>query len=520
RKYPEKTWDFSKKRGGTPFSDKNLTQRKVCFMNHPILIENQKKRRDIPLWMLVCFSMFSFWQMAFIYYFLEPSSAMDGKIPLPINIDTGTTLTAVCYILGILTMIFLPKIIVWVQRIATGVALLSAIGFFLPLPDDILRLNIYLQIFCCCLMIGFETFLVVNCFSEKSSIKYLTFGYGIAVFLIALVQNEIVSIPFSAFRYAMVVALVLLFIFFLRIPAGKERLPRFVKKSDGLVAPKKMMWGAYLIAFIAALMGVGGPAVAGKVEHGVSIMYLVVALSCFTMYFLHKKANIHPFRMVPLFVGLGGFGFLVMLVSAYVPALSYVACILIGFGMTVCMLAPLYGVPIMKSYPSKYIPCAIVGLALSAVLVHAVIAEIFLDAPTALYIFYAVIMGVLVFVYMQVEPFLMLAHRRRITDEEAIPTAAEETATFPVAEAKTKTEPVVIAKADTLDDPLLKLSPKKREVAELICMGYTNKAIAMTLVISEHTVKDYVKDIYYTLDVHSRMELAALVNRYRLANKK
>ena len=82
-------------------------------MNHPILIENQKKRRDIPLWMLVCFSMFSFWQMAFIYYFLEPSSAMDGKIPLPINIDYGTLLTAACYILGILTMIFLPRIITW-----------------------------------------------------------------------------------------------------------------------------------------------------------------------------------------------------------------------------------------------------------------------------------------------------------------------------------------------------------------------------------------------------------------------
>ncbi|MBQ3604602.1 MAG: helix-turn-helix transcriptional regulator, partial [Clostridia bacterium] len=58
------------------------------------------------------------------------------------------------------------------------------------------------------------------------------------------------------------------------------------------------------------------------------------------------------------------------------------------------------------------------------------------------------------------------------------------------------------------------------EVAELICLGYTNKDIAKTLVISEHTVKDYVKDIYYTLAVHSRLELAALVNNYRLANKK
>ncbi|MBE6977807.1 MAG: hypothetical protein E7438_04100 [Ruminococcaceae bacterium] len=480
-------------------------------MHNDLLEQNQQKRRDMPLWMLVCFAMFSFWQMGFIYYFLEPSSALDGKIPIDINIDYGTTLTAVCYILGILTMIFLPRIITWAQRIATGVALLSAVAFFLPLPDDILRLNIYLQIFCCCLMIGFETFLVVTYFSEKSGVKYLTFGYGIAVFLIALVQNEVISIPFSAFRYAMVAALVLLFIFFLRMPTGKERLPRFVKKSDGLIVPKKMMWGAYLIAFIAALMGVGGPAVVGKVEHGVSIMYLVVALSCFTMYFLYKKANIHPFRIAPLFVGLGGFGYLVMLVSAYVPALSYVACILIGFSMTVCMLAPLYGVPIMKSYPSKFIAPSIMGLALSAVLVHAVIAEIFLGAPTALYIFYAVIMGVLVFVYMQVEPFLMFTLRRRITDEEAVQAAEEEAVAVPAAE---------VTEADTTSDPLAVLTPKEREVAEFICMGYTNADIAKLLFISEHTVKDHTKKIYPKLGVHSRLELATLVNNYRMTSRK
>ena len=486
-------------------------------MNQSILAENQKKRREIPLWMLVCFSMFSFWQMAFIYYFLEPSSAMDGKIPLPINIDNGTSLTAVCYVLGILTMIFLPKIIVWTQRIATGVALVSAVAFFLPLPDDILRLNIYLQIFCCCLMIGFETFLVINCFSEKSGVKYLTFGYGIAVFLIALVQNEVVSIPFSAFRYGMVAALVLLFIFFLRMPTGKEHLPQFVKKSDGIAPPKKLIGGAYLIAFIAALMGVVGPAVAGKVEHGVSIMYLVVALSNFTMYFLHKKANVHPFRLMPILVGLGGLGFLLVLVTDYVPSLTYLACVFIGFGMTTCIFGPLYGVPIMKSYPSRYVAAAIIGLNITAVLIHAVIAEMFLNSPIALYVFYAVVMAALVFVFTQVEPFLMFALRRRIADD-TVPASEEQAEVVSAVETEGKTEPAV-AFADEVEDPLAKLSPKKREVAELICLGYTNKDIAKTLYLSEHTVKDYVKDIYVALEVHSRLELAALVNGYRLAVK-
>ncbi|MBQ8058143.1 MAG: hypothetical protein IJ275_07430, partial [Ruminococcus sp.] len=207
-------------------------------------------------------------------------------------------------------------------------------------------------------------------------------------------------------------------------------------------------------------------------------------------------------------------------VSAYVPALSYVACILIGFGMTVCMLAPLYGVPIMKAYPSRYVASAIIGLAITAVLIHAVIAEMFLGAPIALYIFYAVVMAVLVFVFTQVEPFLMFALRRRISDD-TVPVAEEDAKKAPIVETEVKPEPVsVTAGKDASDDPLLKLSPKKREVAQLICLGYTNKDIATTLYLSEHTVKGYVKDIYITLDVHSRMELAVLVNNYRLSSKK
>lgn len=304
------------------------------------------------------------------------------------------------------------------------------------------------------------------------------------------------------------------------MPAGKAHLPRYVKKSDDIKAPKKLILGTYLFIFIIGRMGTAGPAIAGKVEHGMTIMYLVVAVTCFVFYLLYKRANIHPFRMIPASVGLGGIGFILMIATSYIPALSYIACVLIGFGMVSCMVGPLFGVPIMKSYPSKYIAPAIIGVAIFAVLTHAVIAEIFLGAPTVLYIVYAVIMGVLVFVYMQVEPFLLFVLRRRIADEETVVTAEVAVADAPVIEAEMKTEPVLAAEAVPSDDPLLKLSPKKREVAELICMGYTNKDIAMTLVISEHTVKDYVKDIYYTLEVHSRLELAALVNNYRLANKK
>jgi len=88
----------------------------------------------------------------------------------------------------------------------------------------------------------------------------------------------------------------------------------------------------------------------------------------------------------------------------------------------------------------------------------------------------------------------------------------------PAPEAETVTEQTTAA-AEAMGDPLLLLTKKEREVAELICLGYTNGDIAKLLFISEHTVKDHTKKIYPKVGVHSRMELAALVGRWK-ANEK
>jgi len=65
------------------------------------------------------------------------------------------------------------------------------------------------------------------------------------------------------------------------------------------------------------------------------------------------------------------------------------------------------------------------------------------------------------------------------------------------------------------EDPLKVLSKREREVVELICLGYSNADIAKMLFISEHTVKDHTKKIYPKMGVHSRFELATLVNRLK-----
>lgn len=461
-------------------------------MNNQLLYENQKKRLEKPLWELVCFSMFSFWQMGFIY-FMGPSLTIDGRTPLPVSMDNITVIIAAAYVFCILFMVFLPRYVIWAERICLVFALLTVTGLFFPLDEKALLPLIYAHVFFCCFIIGFETFTIVNYFTENTAIKHLTFAYGSAVLLIALVQNDFLPIDFSFFRIAAFVSVLMILFFFFRMPSKASACQRFVKKSDGLTAPKKLLAGTYIIVFISSLMAVSGPAISEEVQHGVFITYIADATVSLGLFLLYKKANIHPFRIISVCLALGCIGFLFMYVSAYLPFTAYIACALVGIGMVPCQMLPLYGLVLMKNYPSKYIVPVIIGLALAAVIVQGTMVEIFRESANMLYLAYAVIMVILAFIYLQAEPFFLYSLRRRIPEKEN----SEE----PEKEEKPS--------GSVLDA----LTKREIEVVDLIGYGYSNGDIAKILFISEHTVKDHTKNIYRKLGVHSRFELAALVNR-------
>src|SRR5262249_13179805 len=60
------------------------------------------------------------------------------------------------------------------------------------------------------------------------------------------------------------------------------------------------------------------------------------------------------------------------------------------------------------------------------------------------------------------------------------------------------------------------LSPRERQVLELLLAGHGEKRVAGTLGISPHTAHQYVKVLYAHFGVHSRAELLAHVLRRRL----
>lgn len=55
----------------------------------------------------------------------------------------------------------------------------------------------------------------------------------------------------------------------------------------------------------------------------------------------------------------------------------------------------------------------------------------------------------------------------------------------------------------------VRMTPREREVLDLIAEGLSNKAIAKRLEISTHTVKSHVRNIMEKLTLHTRLQLAA-----------
>jgi two-component system, NarL family, response regulator LiaR len=67
-------------------------------------------------------------------------------------------------------------------------------------------------------------------------------------------------------------------------------------------------------------------------------------------------------------------------------------------------------------------------------------------------------------------------------------------------------------------DPLQPLSPREREVLQLIARGYSNRQIARDLAIGEQTVKTHVRSILTKLGLQDRVQAAIFAVRHQADN--
>lgn len=517
-------------------------------MNHSILIKNQNRRIHLSIWLLICFSLYSSWQMGFIYY-MGPSLVIEGRTPLPISMDNVTYLIAIGYFFAILYMIFLPHYVVWAERISTCIALLSVIGLFLPLENEIIKLLLYVQTFCCCFMIGFETFIIVNFFSEKTTILHLTIGYAFCSFVTALIQNDFLPLSFLTFRIVTIFMLLMMLYFFFHISAKAEACPEYIKKGIPLQPPKRLFLGIYGVVFVGCLMALCGPTAVSSYNHGVFITYFFNAIGLVILYLLYYRKQIHPLHTVSVFMILSVTGFLFLFLSSYLPVFSYIGCVLIGLGLIPCQLLPLYGMVLCKNYPSRFISPGIMILAVITVLIHSSLLEIFRTNSNLLNLVYLAIMVVLTLIYLRMEPYMIYSFNRKITYEnhendnfvenhtrKETANTHLEAAVNPEIKNNLKVtnnsavmnpkdskvisqnnpkESSIAEKEVSNESPLLsQLTKREREVLELIGCGHSNSDIAKLLFISEHTVNDHTKKIYRKLNVHSRHAATTILSRH------
>jgi DNA-binding NarL/FixJ family response regulator len=72
-------------------------------------------------------------------------------------------------------------------------------------------------------------------------------------------------------------------------------------------------------------------------------------------------------------------------------------------------------------------------------------------------------------------------------------------------------EAVARGRPDALDS--VRMTPREREVVNLISEGLSNKEIAGRLHIATHTVKSHVRNVLVKLTLHTRLEIAAYARR-------
>lgn len=81
------------------------------------------------------------------------------------------------------------------------------------------------------------------------------------------------------------------------------------------------------------------------------------------------------------------------------------------------------------------------------------------------------------------------------------------------------TRPRAAVKQDPEREKLASLTAKERKIVDAIVAGngMTNKALAQSLFISEHTLRNYLVSIYKKLGVNNRLELYVYAVRHRIS---
>jgi len=436
-----------------------------------------KKTFTMPFWALLCIQSTSVWQMGFLYYAtadFTPSSGM----ALPFAAESILLPVLLGYLLGALLAYLLPHRAALWGRVLIALALCCSIALFLPLPSHVRELIFYLSVLCCLTLVAMAATLSINLYSLSTAWRD-----GIAAALVpapcvAILQSELLPIGFPVFNACAALTQLLALIGLSRLP---NRVPiEFFKPATHRVPKGLLIWAlfCYTIACFSLLFA---STLAESLAFGTPLLYLSSLLYILPFLLLQKKRMLDPMRLYPMLLALLAIGFVLWFLPF--SGMRYVSIALLGVSVLITSTAWCAPSLLFDRCPVRSLAPISVLIALAAVAVHAALTELLRSDITAMAALFACLALVMLVAYLFFEPIL-----KHLRHESVKPNGS------PLSER-------------------LSLTPREAEVAELLVSGYTNADIAAELVLSVHTVKDHVKNIYKKLGVHNRLELANRINQ-------
>jgi DNA-binding CsgD family transcriptional regulator len=345
---------------------------------------------------------------------------------------------------------------------------------------------------------------------EGNFTPLISLGYILSIAWILALPRRIVWAERVMAGAALLAALALQLLFYGKLP---ERVwPAYVGKGTTLACPTRLFAGLFTLCFLGNILISFGISVAESVEHGLFAFYMSFAVFAIAGYARLRRCGLSPLRFASIDVLVSVTGFILAIVTLYVPVLALPACVLLGPGTAACILIPYYGVVMSKRCPSRFISPAISGISfVASVLLLAWLIKAFRENTTLLYTLYLAIAVAMAVVYLFLEPYLLYSFRGKalISEEEIAGIARAGAAT----ESSLTESSLTTWQRNLAANAFDKLSAKELAIAELLMQGFKYEVICSRLHISKNTAYWYRRQLFDKLQIGSLQELFALAEK-------
>ena len=464
-----------------------------------ILAENEKKRLSFGLPWLLLFAMFSVWQ-AGVFSSAGVLPAVKGRLPPGFGLLNPVPVISAGFIISIVFIIVFPGRIVRTLRMLTALALLSALALFLPFNTTVQSFSLLIQLWCCCVMIGFETALITGLFSDRSAIVYLLAACGIVFIPAAVLQSEFANVPAVLINVFNAAALALQLVFYSKLPAAVW--PAHVRKSAYPVWPKRLFMRLFVLVVIGSMVYTFGISIAEETRHGIFVFYLSSAFLALTGFFLWRYKRVPPLDYVSVMVVVSILCFLLDILNLFVDILSLPACALLGAGAVVYFMAPYYGVVMARRYPSRFISPAIIAVTfIVSVVIHGILLAFLRNSPIILNIVYIAAPVAAAVLYLFLQPFLLYSLKNSGVEPDKL------------AQQEPPSQPGHLDHAALDAAAFEHPTERELEVAELMLQGFSYTEIAEQLCIAPSTVISHRKSLYAKMGITAKRELFAKLQK-------